>query len=419
MPTGFQWQNGMLHGDDVPLARIAQCYGTPFYCYSQTVLENSYRAFAAACAPVHPLICYAVKANSNLAVIRCFAALGAGADVVSAGELQRALMAGIPASKIIFSGVGKSTAEIRLAALAGLYQFNVESLPELRLIAAVGDELGQRLPIALRINPDVDPRTHAKISTGTKESKFGISLTQLDEALALITRSPMLNLCGLAVHIGSQLTSLEPFDAAFGLTASLIADLRARGHAISRVDVGGGLGIRYQAETPPDVADYAALVQRHFGTLGLQICLEPGRSLVGEAGVLVSRVLYAKHGVEKNFLILDAAMNDLLRPALYNAWHNIIPVQESAAPLLPWDVVGPVCETGDLFGTNRMLPALQAEELVAITCAGAYGASMASTYNSRPLIAEFMVKGDCFSLIRRALPPEEQIQWDVTPVWSR
>lgn len=420
MTPFFPRRDGILHAESVPLPRISEAYGTPFYCYSRAALVQAYRALADAMQDMETLICFAVKANGNLAVIRTFGELGAGADIVSVGEMQRALAAGIPANKIIFSGVGKTPDEITAALTAGIYQFNVESLPELDALSAVGQELGKKVPVALRVNPDVDPRTHAKISTGQKATKFGINIEQIPDALAKIKTLPSLDFCGIAVHIGSQLTELEPFDQAFAVVAALISDLRAAGHAISRVDLGGGLGIRYADETPPPAKDYAAIIRKYFGNSGLHIGLEPGRSLVGPAGLLVSKVIYAKTGSEKNFLIIDAAMNDLVRPAMYDSWHDIVPVtQASPMPEQLWDVVGPICETSDLFGAERALPDLPPDALVAITCAGAYGASMSSTYNARTLIPEIMVDGDTFALIRRPVKIEEQIGWDVPPVWVK
>lgn len=414
----FTLRGGLLHAEDVPVARIAAAYGTPFYCYSKAALTAAYQDFAAAFRDMPALICFAVKANGNLNVIGCLGALGAGADVVSGGELQRALAAGVDAGKIIFSGVGKTQDEILAAARAGIYQFNAESLPELDALAAAAETLSMTLPVALRVNPDVDAQTHAKIATGEADSKFGINLAHLGAALEAVRQRPRLDLCGIAVHIGSQLTSLAPFDAAFGVTARLIKDLQGRGFGISRVDAGGGLGIRYRDETVPAAADYAAVVRRHFGGSGLHIGLEPGRRLVAAAGILVSRVIYAKTGDAKNFLIIDAAMNDLMRPALYDAWHGIFAAQPGGAAKV-WDVVGPVCETGDQLGLERRLPMLQAGDLVAIENAGAYGASMASTYNARRLVPEFMVDGGAFALIRRAVGIDEQMRWDVAPVWSR
>jgi len=438
MSQFFPRHDGTLYAEGVPLTRIAEAYGTPFYCYSRANLQTEYRALATAMADLNPLICFAVKACPNISVIHTLAEQGAGADVVSVGEMQRALAAGVPANKIIFSGVGKTPEEITAAATAGIYQFNVESVPELATIASIGEKLGMRLPIALRINPDVDPRTHAKISTGQKETKFGISLAHLEDSLAIIRQQPALDFCGIAVHIGSQLTELEPFDQAFSIVAALIKGLQTQGHTIRRVDLGGGIGICYADETPPSPEAYAALVRQHFGNSGLHIGMEPGRRLVGEAGILVSRVIYAKHGEDKNFLIIDAAMNDLVRPAMYEAWHDIVPVQaptptsatadapayggEAARRLSAttlYDVVGPICETSDLFGQDRLLPTAQPDDLIAITCAGAYGASMSSTYNARTLIPEIMVDGETFALIRRPVTIDEQIQWDVPPVWVK
>lgn len=432
MSRHFAWHDGRLHAEAVPVARIAAAWGTPFYCYSQATLQENYHNFAAALADLNPLICYAVKANGNRSVIRALSECGAGADVVSVGELQRAVAAGVPAQKIIFSGVGKTPAEIAAAASAGIYQFNAESVPELTALNTVGQTLQRRLPVALRINPDVDPRTHAKIATGQKETKFGINLSELPTALDVLRAAQHLDFCGIALHIGSQLTELEPFDQAFAVSATLISELRGQGHDIRRVDVGGGLGIRYNTEEPPDPAAYAALVRRHFGGQNLHIGLEPGRRLVGDVGILVSRVIFAKTGAHKNFLIIDAAMNDLVRPAMYEAWHDIVPVNKTSAADAPddagsatqsksalYDVVGPICETSDLLGANRLLPVMQPGDLVAIRAAGAYGASMSSTYNARTLIPEFMVDGDSFALIRRPVAIEEQMSWDVPPVWTR
>ncbi|MEJ0062792.1 MAG: diaminopimelate decarboxylase [Alphaproteobacteria bacterium] len=404
----------------VPLARLAEAYGTPLYVYSRAALRQAYGALKEALLPFDPLICYAVKANGNLSIIREFAELGAGADVVSEGEIKRALAAGVDAGKIIFSGVGKSRHAMEEAAVAGIYQFNVESIPELHLLNAVGREQGRKLPIALRVNPDVDPRTHAKIATGHKESKFGIEMTQIGLALDAVRGLPHVDLCGLAVHIGSQLTELEPFDLAFATVAGLVRDWRAAGFDIRRLDIGGGIGIRYRDESLIDLSAYAGLIGKHFGKLDLRLALEPGRFLVGPAGILLSRVMIVKPGVAKNFLIIDAAMNDLIRPAMYDAWHDIVPVNAPpGAATENWEVVGPVCETGDLFGHDRPLPAPAPGDLVAILSAGAYGASMSSTYNARTLVPEVMVDGDQFALIRRPVGIEEQIAWDVAPVWSR
>ena len=414
----FAYRDGVLHAESVPVTRLAEAWPTPFYCYSRAGLRAAYGALAGALQEFNPRICFAVKANGNLAVIRTFAELGAGADVVSVGEMRRALAGGVAADKIIFSGVGKTHDEITAAVAAGIYQFNVESIPELEAIDAVGRAFGRKIAIALRVNPDVDPRTHAKISTGQKESKFGIEAEQAESALELVKRLPHIDLCGIAVHIGSQLTELEPFDQAFDVVAELVREWRAAGHDIRRVDLGGGLGIRYTDEKPADLAGYAALVRKHFGALNLHIALEPGRFLVGESGILVSKVIYAKRGLTKNFLIIDAAMNDLVRPAMYDAYHNILPVRQGTATT-SWDVVGPICETSDLFGQDRSMPELAPGDTIAIMCAGAYGASMSSTYNARDLIAEIMVDGATFALIRRAVGIDEQLNWDVAPMWAR
>ncbi|MGB4101778.1 MAG: diaminopimelate decarboxylase [Alphaproteobacteria bacterium] len=418
MNPAFSYRGGVLHVESVPVTRLAEAWPTPFYCYSRGGLRTSYQALAGALQGVASRICFAVKANGNLSVIRAFAELGAGADVVSVGEMRRALAGGVAADKIIFSGVGKTRDEISTAAAAGIYQFNVESIPELEVIDAVGRAAGRRLAVALRVNPDVDPRTHAKISTGQKETKFGIEAEQTNTALEVIRRLPHVDLCSIAVHIGSQLMELEPFDEAFGVVAALVREWRAVGHDIRRVDLGGGLGIRYTGGEAADLAGYAALVRRHFGALNLEIALEPGRFLVGEAGILVSRVIYAKRGLGKNFLIIDAAMNDLVRPAMYDAYHNILPIRQGEA-VTSWDIVGPICETSDLFGQARSMPDLAPGDVVAVMDAGAYGASMSSTYNARDLIAEIMVDADRFALIRRAVKIDEQLSWDVPPVWAR
>lgn len=418
MSEEFSYRDGALFAENVPVARLVEAIPTPFYCYSRAGLTTAYNALAGALQEFSPRICYAVKANGNLTVIRTLAQLGAGADVVSVGEMRRALAGGVAPDKIIFSGVGKTRAEIVAAVAVGIHQFNVESIPELETIDGVGRDYGRKIAVALRVNPDVDPRTHAKISTGQKETKFGIEAEQAAVALAAVKRLPNLDLCGIAVHIGSQITTMAPFDEAFGVVAALVQGWRAAGHNIRRLDLGGGLGIRYADETPPDLTAYAALVRRHFGALNLHIALEPGRFLVGNAGILVSKVIYAKRGLTKNFLIIDAAMNDLVRPAMYDAYHNIIPLR-AGTPTGQWDVVGPICETSDLFGQDRQLPDLLPGDAVAIMGAGAYGASMASTYNTRNLIAEIMVDDDKFALIRRAVKIDEQLDWDTPPFWAR
>jgi diaminopimelate decarboxylase len=414
----FEYRHGDLFCEGVALARIAEAAGTPFYCYSSATLEHHYRVFSEAFARQNATVCYAVKANSNQAVIRTFAALGAGADVLSEGELRRALAAGVPPRKIVFSGVGKSRDEMRFALQSGVGQINVESLPELRALSEVAASLGETAEIAVRVNPDVDAKTHEKITTGKKENKFGI---EYDQARAIYREAaglPGIRAIGVAVHIGSQLTDLAPFRAAFARIAELVAALRADGHDIRRLDLGGGLGIPYRDETPPPPADYAAMVRETVGHLGCELVFEPGRMLVGNAGVLVTRVLYVKEGAERRFVIVDAAMNDLIRPALYDAWHDIAPVRRAAGgEEFTADVVGPVCETTDIFAKARRLPAVGADDLLAIGSAGAYGAVMASDYNSRPLIAEILVKGDDFAIVRPRQTYEDMLGRDRLPAW--
>ncbi|HEY3909615.1 MAG TPA: diaminopimelate decarboxylase [Stellaceae bacterium] len=408
-----------MHAEDVPIRQIAAAIGTPLYVYSAAAFAAAYRAFAEAFAAERALICYAVKANSNLAVLRLFAGLGAGADVVSEGELRRALFAGVPPERIVFSGVGKTEAEMTAALAAGLHQINVESVPELHRLSAVATKLGQTAPVALRVNPDVDALTHAKIATGKKENKFGIDIGEAAAAYCLAASLPGIAPLGLAVHIGSQLVDLAPYRRAFGRLAEQARALRASGLAVSRIDLGGGVGIRYRDEAPPAAADYAKLVGEIFAPLDLAVTIEPGRALAGPAGLLVAKVLYVKRGAGKRFLILDAAMNDLIRPALYDAWHDLLPVRfpAPAALLSPADVVGPVCETGDTFAIDRQLPPLEAGDLVAFTAAGAYGAVMSSTYNSRLLVPEIMVAGDRFAVIRARPSYDAMLSLDTIPDW--
>jgi diaminopimelate decarboxylase len=420
VPDFFPYREGELFAEAVPVARIADAVGTPFYLYSAAALSARYRAFAEAFEPVRPLICYAVKANSNLAVLRVFARLGAGADVVSEGELRRALLAGIPPQRIVFSGVGKTGDELAAALAAGIHQINVESIPELRRLSEIAAARGATARIAIRVNPDVDALTHAKISTGKKENKFGIDIDEAVDAYRLAGDLPGIEPVGLAVHIGSQTGGgLGPFREAFERLAELIVELRQVGLVVRRVDLGGGLGIRYHTETPPDPKDYARLVQGVFGTLDVEIACEPGRVLVGPAGLLVARVIYVKDGASRRFVIVDAAMNDLIRPALYDAWHDIVPVRLPApgAVLSPADVVGPVCETGDSFGSGRELPPLAEDDLVALTAAGAYGAVMSSTYNSRLLVPEVLVAGSRFAVIRARPSYDAMLGLDTVPEW--
>ena len=415
----FAFRDGILHAEDVALAALAEDVGTPFYCYSTATLERHYRVFAEA-MPDGTLIAYSAKANGNLAVLKTLARLGAGADVVSGGELAKALAAGIPASRIVFSGVGKTKAEMRAALEAGIHQFNVESEPELEALNEVALSMGRRAPVAIRVNPDVDAQTHAKISTGTSETKFGIPWRRAKEAYALAERLPGLEIVGLDIHIGSQITALAPFESAFARVTELVRALRAEGHAIARIDLGGGLGVPYSAEaTPPDPARYGHLIARVAQELEAQLIVEPGRVIAANAGVLVSRVLYVKQGEAKTFLVLDAGMNDLLRPALYDAHHDIVPVQEPAAngPRETYDIVGPVCETADLFAVSRAMPRLNSGALVAIMTAGAYGAVMASAYNARPPAPEVLVNGGAWSIIRPRMSYEALIELDRLPAW--
>jgi diaminopimelate decarboxylase len=419
VPDVFAYRDGVLHAEGISVAHIAEAIGTPFYLYSAASLRARYHAFAEAFAAERPLICFAVKANSNLAVLRLLARLGAGADVVSEGELRRALAAGIPPTRIIFSGVGKTASELEAALAAGIRQINVESIPELRRLSAIAASRRQTAQVALRVNPDVDALTHAKISTGKKESKFGIDIDDAVDTYSLAAALPGVNPVGVAVHIGSQLLDLAPFRRAFGRVAELILELRGAGFAVTRLDLGGGLGIRYHAENPPKPSAYAALVREIFGTLDVDMAFEPGRVLCGPSGLLVARVVYVKDGATKRFVIVDAAMNDLIRPALYDAWHDIMPVRLPAAGalLIPADVVGPVCETGDTFATGRDLPPLAEDDLVALTNAGAYGAVMSSTYNSRLLVPEVLVSDDHFTVIRPRPSFEAMLGMDVVPEW--
>ncbi|MFQ5958267.1 MAG: diaminopimelate decarboxylase [Alphaproteobacteria bacterium] len=415
----FEYRNGALCAEDVPLADIAAAVGTPFYCYSTATLERHYRVFTAAFADVPASVCYSLKANANLAVVRTLAALGAGADVVSGGELKCALAAGVPAARIIFSGVGKTRDEMALALGAGILQFNVESFAELELLSEVAESFGARAPVALRINPDVDARTHAKITTGVRGNKFGIDHDRARDAAARAAGLAGVDLVGLAVHIGSQLTELAPFEAAFTRVAELARTLRADGHTIDRLDLGGGLGIRYHDETAALPDAYAEMVKRTTAGLGCQLYFEPGRVIVGNAGVLVAQVLYVKDSGARRFVVVDAAMNDLPRPTLYDAYHEIEPVAAPApgAVKAPVDVVGPVCESGDTFARDRALPPLSPGDLLVFRTAGAYGAVMASTYNARPLAPEVLVRGAEFALVRRRPDFDEMTALEEMPDW--
>ncbi|MGF1607205.1 MAG: diaminopimelate decarboxylase [Rhodothalassiaceae bacterium] len=416
----FSYKNGILHAEEVPLPVIAEAVGTPFYCYSTATLTRHYQVYDQALSGLDHLICFAVKANSNQAVLTTLARLGAGADVVSGGELRRALAAGIPPERIVFSGVGKTRAEMARALQAGIHQFNVESEEELEDLAQVAEREGRCAPVAFRINPDVDARTHAKISTGKAENKFGIPLKRAQAAYARAACLPAIRIVGVDMHIGSQLTDLAPFRDAFGRLKSLVAALRADGHPIERIDLGGGLGIPYQVDQPepPAPADYGALVRELAEPLDCQIIVEPGRLIAGNAGVLVSRLLYVKQGEAKRFAILDAAMNDLIRPAMYEAYHAIEPVAEpDGQPLQTYDFVGPVCETGDTFARDRACPPLKPGALVVFRSAGAYGAVMANSYNSRPLVPEILVHGDAWAVVRPRVDEAALIGMDKLPDW--
>ncbi len=415
----FHYRDGRLHAEDVALDELAETVGTPFYCYSSGALEASYGAFASAVSGLPALICYALKANPNMAVVRSLARLGAGADVVSEGELRRALAAGVAPGKIVFAGVGKTAHEMAAGLEAGILQFNVESLPELELLSQVARDRGVTAPIALRLNPDVDARTHAKISTGKAENKFGIGLGQVDVGVARAAELPGILIEGLAVHIGSQLTDVEPYRTAFERVAGLYRELKEAGLGLRRLDLGGGLGIRYRDETPPDLATYAEAVRQATAGLDAQLVFEPGRYLVGNAGVLVTRVLYVKSGAERRFLVVDAAMNDLLRPSLYDAWHEIVPLAAPApgARIAPVDVVGPICETTDTFARQRPMPPVAAGELLAFHSAGAYAATMGSTYNCRLPAPEVMVRGSEHAVVRVRPGHDELIAQDRIPDW--
>ncbi len=417
----FDYRNGVLHAEDVPIADIAAAVGTPFYCYSAATLKRHYRVFAEALSGLPALICYAMKANSNQAVLTLLARLGAGMDVVSEGELRRARAAGVPASQIVFSGVGKTAGEMALGLDEDILCFNVESEPELQLLSEVATARGRTARVSLRINPDVDSRTHAKISTGKFENKFGIAWTRARDVYRRAASLPGLSVTGIDMHIGSQITELGPFEKAFARLGGLIADLRADGHAVDHVDLGGGLGIPYSdgQDPPPLPAAYGEIIHRHVAKLGCKVIVEPGRLIAGNAGILVTGVIYVKDSEEKTFLIVDAAMNDLIRPTLYEAHHDIIPVAEPHpdADRIVADVVGPVCETGDYLAHARALPRPDAGDLFAVMSAGAYGAVQASTYNTRLLVPEVLVSGERFAAVRPRLGYDQLIGLDRVPAW--
>jgi diaminopimelate decarboxylase len=414
--THFPYRLGQLCCESVPLTRLADAVGTPAYVYSKAALLESYRAYDHAFAGVPHLVCYSIKANSNLAVISTLAQAGAGADIVSGGELHRALRAGVPPKKIIFSGVGKTRDEMRDALKADILLFNVESVSELRALDEVARAMGARAPVALRVNPDVDPQTHTYIATGLKTAKFGIPYTQALAAYEEAARLPGIEVTGADMHIGSQLTKMGPLGDAVARVASLVKQLRERRIEITTVDVGGGLGIRYHDETPPTHAEYATVLLPALRELGVTVLLEPGRSIVGNAGALLTRVLYHKRTDAKTFVVVDAAMNDLVRPAFYDSYHAIVPVAEirAGAPVEIADVVGPICESGDFFAKDRELPRPEEGDLVAILSAGAYGFAMASNYNTRPRPVEVLVDGDRYTIVRRRETFEDLVAGETT-----
>lgn len=417
----FAYRDGVLHAEGVSLARIAETAGTPVYVYSANRLRRRYRALAAAIAPLGARIHYAMKANSNQAVLALFAAEGAGVDTVSGGEIRRALAAGFQPGDVVYSGVGKTVQELSDALDAGIYQFNVESVEELRLLSALAEAKGVVAPVALRVNPDVDANTHAKITTGKKDNKFGIDFERIPALENELKAMAGIRLVGLACHIGSQIVSRGPFHAAYQRMADLTRMMRARGHALERLDLGGGFGIAYENELELSPADVAETIRETVGDLGCHVSIEPGRTLVADAGVLMAKVIVVKDAGAMQFLIIDGAMNDLIRPAMYDSHHDIVPVRAPAAgdAMVSYDVVGPICESSDTFAKRRPLPAQRADDLVVFATAGAYGATMSSTYNARPLVAEVMVDGDTFAVVRRRFGVDEQIALETIPDFAR
>ncbi|MGY9015386.1 MAG: diaminopimelate decarboxylase [Rhodospirillales bacterium] len=416
----FSYNNGNLCAEDVSIEKLAEEVGTPFYCYSTATLERHYNVFARAFEGLDTLVCFAVKANSNIAVLKTLADQGAGADVVSGGELKRALVAGIPVDKIVFSGVGKTKEELTSALNAGVMQINVESVPELEALNEVAQSMGVQAPVSIRVNPDVDAKTHAKITTGLSENKFGIGIGEAQDVYASGREMAGIDLVGVAVHIGSQLLDLTPFKHAYTRVGDLVKTLRADGHDMRSLDLGGGLGIPYEGQETPSPEAYAEVVKEAVGDIGCRIMLEPGRVIAGNAGILVTRVVYVKEGPTRTFIIVDAAMNDLMRPSLYDAHHDIVPVVEPSpdARLIDVDIVGPICETGDTFGTKRPMPALKADDLLAVRTAGAYGAVMSGTYNTRPLVPEILIRGDDFTVVRRRLSVDDMLAMEALPDWE-
>ncbi|MEQ9443930.1 MAG: diaminopimelate decarboxylase [Rhodospirillaceae bacterium] len=418
----FQYRGGILHAEGVAIPDIAASVGTPFYCYSSATLTRHYRVFTDALKGLDTMVCFSAKANGNLAVLKLLGDLGAGCDVVSGGEFKRALAAGIPAEKIVFSGVGKTKEELAFAVENGVGQINVESESELNHLNTISFALGKRAPIALRVNPDVHAETHDKISTGRKEDKFGVAWEDAPKLYAIANDLPGLDVRGVAVHIGSQITNLAPFEAAFAKVAGLVTNLRDLGIDIRTVDLGGGLGVPYKRDndTPPSPEEYGQVVRRTVGDLGCKILFEPGRVIAANAGILVTKVIYLKHGETKEFVIVDAAMNDLIRPAMYDAHHDVLPVTEpsAGAPVTNMDIVGPICETGDRFVRDTRLSLPNEGDLIAFTTAGAYGAVMSSTYNARPLVPEVLVKEAEFAVVRRRPPVEDLWALESLPDWA-
>jgi len=416
----FAYRDGVLHAEAVSLDALAAAVKTPFYCYSTATLTRHYNVFAGAFADVDALVCYAMKANSNQAVIATLAKLGAGADVVSGGELMRARLAGVPRDKIMFSGIGKTADELALAVDEGILCINIESEPELDMLSAIAAGKGRSAAISVRVNPDIDPKTHHKIATGKAENKFGIPISRARDVYAHAAKLPGIKVAGVDMHIGSQITDLDPFGDAFALLAEFVRELRADGHTISHVDLGGGLGIPYQDnnEPPPHPDAYADVVKHATRDLGCRLIFEPGRLIVGNAGILVTRVLFVKHGEAKNFVVVDAAMNDLIRPTLYDAHHEIWPVKETVSGRrIRADVVGPVCESGDFLAHERDLAEPAGGDLLAVMSAGAYGAVQSGTYNSRPLVPEVLVNGSEWAVVRPRLEVDQLIALDRMPAW--
>jgi diaminopimelate decarboxylase len=416
----FEYKNGELFAEDVALRHIADEVGSPVYVYSTATLERHYLAFAEGVSELNPLICFAVKANSNIAVIKTLARLGAGADVVSVGELKRAMAAGVPAKKIIYSGVGKSETDLYAALEAGVHQINAESEAELILLSEIAVNLGKIAQVAIRINPNVDAKTHEKITTGKSENKFGVDIDLAREVYGRVAKLPGLCVSGVALHIGSQLIDLTPYKEAYTKVVDFVELLRSDGHNITQLDLGGGLGITYNNEIAPSPAEYGNLVKEIVGHLGCNISFEPGRLIAGNAGVLVTKVIFIKEGIDRKFCIVDAAMNDLIRPTLYNAYHEIVPIAEPlpGAKLLKMDIVGPICESGDYLAKGRDMAALDKKDLLAIRTAGAYSAVMASVYNSRSLVPEVLVNGEQYSIIRRRWTIEDMMGLETLPKWQ-